>query len=217
VSKKAQKRVLVIVSRNSEILLKINNEEEKERKIKAFQNAFSDRSEPYNEWLAHADKLIKIKLNGRASQPYKADDIVNEIIEKVIDGVRTWDMDRVPDINKFMYMQILSIVDNKCQKEKKLVSSEVYDKEDDSFYVTRDVISKLDLDEIYKHQDIMEAFTRCYNEIEKDTEMGVVFLSWKDGKESREIAEEFGLAINQVEAIKQKIRRKLKKLNLRLH
>jgi DNA-binding NarL/FixJ family response regulator len=63
----------------------------------------------------------------------------------------------------------------------------------------------------------MEAFARCYNEIEKDTEMGLVFLAWKDGKESREIAEEFGLAINQVEAIKQKIRRKLKKLNLRFH
>jgi len=197
--------------------LKILNEEEKERKIKAFQNAFSDPCAPYNEWLAHADKLIGLKLNGRASQPYKAEDIVNEIIEKVIDGVRTWDMDRVTDINKFMYMQILSVVDNKFNKEKKLVASDAYNREDDSFYTINNIPNNPELDEIYKQQDIMEAFARCYNEIEKDTEMGLVFLSWKDGKESREIAEEFGLTVKEVEAIKQKIRRKLKKLNLRFH
>jgi len=197
--------------------LKIKNEEEKERKIKAFQDAFSDPAKPYEEWLEHADKLIKIKLDGRASQPYKAEDIVNEIIVKVIDSVRAWDMDRVPDINKFMYMQILSVVDNKFQKEKRLVSSERYNKEDDSFYVTRDLISNLDLDEIYKQQDIIETLTRCYNEIEKDTELGVVFLSWGEDNKSQEIAEEFGLTVKEVEAIKQKIRRKLKKLNLRFH
>jgi DNA-directed RNA polymerase specialized sigma24 family protein len=142
---------------------------------------------------------------------------VNEIIVKVIDSVRAWDMDRVPDINKFMYMQILSVVDNKFQKEKRLVSSERYNKEDDSFYVTSDLISNLDLDEIYKQQDIIETLTRCYNEIEKDTELGVVFLSWGEDNKSQEIAEEFDLTVKEVEAIKQKIRRKLKKLNLRFH
>ena len=197
--------------------MKILNEEEKERKIKAFQNAFSDPAKPYEGWLAQADRLIKIKLNGRASQPNKAEDIVYEIIEKVIDGVRAWDMKRVPDINKFMYMQIRSVVDNKFNKEKKLVSSDAYNRENDSFYTINNIPNNLELDEIYKQQDIMEAFARCYNEIEKDTEMGLVFLAWKDGKESREIAEEFGLTVKEVEAIKQKIRRKLKKLNLRFH
>lgn len=197
--------------------MKILNEEEKEKKILAFRDAFSDPAKPYEDWLAQADRLIKIKLNGRASQPNKAEDIVYEIIEKVIDGVRAWDMKRVPDINKFMYMQIRSVVDNKFNKEKKLVSSDAYNRENDSFYTINNIPNNLELDEIYKQQDIMEAFARCYNEIEKDTEMGLVFLAWKDGKESREIAEEYGLAINQVEAIKQKIRRKLKKLNLRFH
>jgi RNA polymerase sigma factor (sigma-70 family) len=197
--------------------LKIINEEENEKKIKVFQNAFNDPSKPYEAWLEHADRLIKIKLNGRASQPYKAEDIINEIIEKVIDGKRSWDMDRVPDINKFMFMQILSVVDNKYKKEKNLISSEVYNSEDESFYYRDDYTSILNLDEIYKRQDIMEAFSRCYNELETDTEMGLVFLAWKEGKESKEIAEEFGLTVKQVEAIKQKIRRKLKKLNLHLH
>jgi hypothetical protein len=100
--------------------LKILNEEEKEKKLLAFRDAFSDPAKHYEGWLAQADRLIKIKLNGRASQPNKAQDIVNEIIEKVINGKRTWDMDRVPDINKFMYMQIRSVADNKLNKEKKL-------------------------------------------------------------------------------------------------
>ena len=197
--------------------MKILNEEEKERKIKAYQNAFSDPAKPYEGWLAQADRLIKIKLNGRASQPYKAEDIVYEIIEKVINGKRTWDMDRVPDINKFMYVQIRSVVDNKFNKEKKLVSSDAYNRENDSFYTINNIPNNLELEEIYKQQDIMEAFARCYNEIEKDTEMGVVLLSWVKENESQEIAEEFGLTVKEVEAIKQKIRRRLKKLNLSLH
>lgn len=197
--------------------MKISNEEEKERKIKAFQNAFSDPAKPYEEWLEHADKLIKIKLNGRASQPYKAGDIVNEIIEKVIDDVRAWDMERVPDINKFMYMQIRGVVDNKYHKERRIISGENFNPEDGSFSDIHELEIKLDLSEIYKPQDILEAFTLCYNEIEKDTEMGIVFLAWKDGKESKEIAEEFGLTVKEVEAIKQKLRRRLKKLNLSLH
>ena len=99
-SKKAQKRVLLIVSCNSEILLKISNEEEKEQKLKAFRDAYSNPADPYGDWLEHADKLIKIKLNGRASQLYSAADIVEEIIDKVLNDIRTWDMERVPDINK---------------------------------------------------------------------------------------------------------------------
>ena len=197
--------------------MKISNEEEKEKKLLAFRDAFSDPANAYGAWLEQADKLIKIKLNGRASQPYSAADIVNEIISKVIDDVRAWDMERVPDINKFMYMQIRSVVDNKYRKERKIVSGEKFNPDDGSFSVIDDMELKLELSEIYKQQDIREAFTCCYNEIEKDTEMGVVFLSWREGNDSQEIAEEFGLTVNQVEAIKQKIRRRLKKLNLSLH
>ena len=194
--------------------MKISNEEEKEQKIKAFRDAFSDPANPFEKWLEHADKFIKIKLNGRASQPYSAADIVNEIIEKVIDGVRTWDMDRILDINKFMYVQIRGVVDNKYKKERNIVSKEKFNPEDGSFSDIDEIELRLELSEIYKQQDILESFTLCYNEIEKDTEMGVVFLAWIDGKGSKEIAEEFGLTVNQVEALKQKIRRKFKKLNL---
>jgi hypothetical protein len=95
-SKRTEKRVLLIREKQNERLLKISNEEEKERKIKAFRGAFSDPTNPYEDWLDQADRLIKIKLNGRTSQPYKAEDIVNEIIVKVIDDVRAWDMDRCP-------------------------------------------------------------------------------------------------------------------------
>ena len=212
-----EKRVLIIEWINSEHLLKISNEEEKDRKIKAFRDALSDPANPYEDWLEHADKLIKIKLNGRASQPYSAADIVGEIIVKVMDDIRTWDMERVPDINKFMYMQIRGVVDNKYQKERRLVSREKFNPDDGSFSVIDEMELKLELSEILKDQDIREAFSLCFKEIEEDTEMGVVFLSWSEGNESQEMAKDFGLTVKQVEAIKQKIRRKLKKINLSLN
>jgi DNA-binding NarL/FixJ family response regulator len=113
-------------------------------------------------------------------------------------------------------MQIRGVVDNKYTKERKLISRENFNPEDESFYITDEMDLKLELSEILKNQDIREAFSLCLKEIEEDTELGVVFLSWSKGNESKVIAEDLGLTVKEVEAIKQKIRRKLKKLNLSL-
>ena len=92
--------------------------------INAFRDAFENDKGIYEKWVQYAEKLVRVY--NKKEVYFQGHDVVAELVQKTIEGVRIWDMERV-SLNKYMYRNIESIISNKSQREyKKAVTKDNY-------------------------------------------------------------------------------------------
>ena len=176
------------------------------------EKAYKNKSRIKN-WLVVADKYLKSYGNDKFERHWKAEDIVMELIRKMLEGKRVWNTEQCPDLNKFMYMNIRSIVDSKLKNRKRVLPGKVKvrtrygDKETDLVETNH----KTEKDYILQEIEFTEKLESCYEQLLNDEDCALVFLEWKEDKTSREIAESLGISVGDVERIKKRIRYKIKR------
>lgn len=187
-----------------------------------FKRIFDEEPQRVKKWLKWADIALKARASEITVAHKSATDIVNDVIIKTIDSVRTWDMEELP-INVYMYNNIRSEVSNTKSKEKKRryitigdESDENYSEEDELKQTKtnnndNDNASITDFVTEIENKDLIELISK---EIEKDYECSVLLEAMKeaDYNKNKELAETTGYTVEKVENIKKKFFRKTDKI-----
>ena len=174
--------------------------------------AYGDK-ERVKKWLVVADRYLKSYNNDKFERHWTAEDIVNEVITKTLENKRKWIPKNVPDLDKFIFMTIRSVVDDKLGNRDKVLppTEKIYAGDDDKEIDLIENNNKTDKDYILHDIERTEKFEKCYNELLEDDDCALVFLEWKEGKTSKDIAVSLGISVEEVERIKKRIRYNLNK------
>lgn len=175
---------------------------------KEFARIFDEEPQTVRKWLRWADTTLKLLGTEIPIQHISAQDIVNNVIIKTIEGDRKWEIDELP-INVFMYNTIKSEVSNSKQFEKKRIYANITASEESQnenepkgdFNLLADIENK----------DLIKL---CEKAIETDYDCSVVFEAMKeaDPSKNKEIAENTGYPVPQVENIKKRLFRILNQI-----
>lgn len=169
----------------------------------------------YKKWLSFTVWQMKICFNRTKLQRFSAEDLIEDVIEKLIDGKRKWDKDKYPDLNKFMYRLICSHVKNLAKKKERHVYDYNFGEHDcpnDEVgkNTSRAKTSEQIFDYVEEDQGKFHLTDACFDALEKDRECQKVFHLLIDGKKNRQIADELKMKTSDIVNIKKRIFRKVK-------
>ena len=175
---------------------------------KAYKN--KDR---VKKWVTVADRYLKSYGNGRFERHWTAEDIVNEVITKLLEGDRKIEPGDLHKLDRFIYMDIRSIIDGKFRNRKVVLPPKamVVSKDGEKEIDLIETHHKTDKDYIILELERSEKLETCYNKLLKDEDAALVFLEWKLTDKTKDIAESLGITDLEVEKHKKRIRYNLKK------
>lgn len=175
----------------------------------SIQEIFLSDKAKVSEWLSHAEKFLKLYMNGNR-ELIKAEDIVGDILIKMVDGKRNWNPAKV-DINAFMYNAIRSHVDGIAKKEKRNISIDKYNEETESFENELDKEHFISLQSIVDKQDLKERLELARERIKDDADCEIIFNCMYEGMRLPEMAADLGMTIQEVRIIIRRMRYKIRK------
>lgn len=184
-----------------------------EKVNEAFEKAFKDEDAGHYEyWLRVADCLLDWYLKGNSARHHTAEDVVREIVLKFLSGVYTWDMEKYPDIDINMKIRIKWYILNlKTTNKKEFVMPE-YNYDDDGEEIQfLDKNQHLTLEEILQVEEREELRSIIRKEIDDDTECALVYMEILNGKQTKDIAEEYKRPPDEINKYKKRLRNKIKK------
>ena len=181
--------------------------------LKEIERAYTTEKIRLKSWLNVAGKYLVCYGQNSFECHLTAEDIVQELITKILEGERNWDPERVPDFDQFIFRNIQSIIEGKLRARNIVESVEVFEPKAKEGKVYKGIREGQYENNIYACEliDINDKLERCYNKLSEDDECGLVLIEWHAGKTSIEIADSLGLEVHEVENIKKRIRYKLNK------
>ncbi len=179
------------------------------------EKLFEEDGRAYLKLIARVDQAIrKWKLHHRAKF-IEAPDLVHEAITKICDSKRAWDAERHPILEDFIYCVVISLIKNYERKSKKFVyACDLTGKnnEEDEEYDYFETVPSETMDEINSKEERGELIERMYQILGDETEEYCVFDEIIKGNKNQEIATSLGIEVREVENIKKRIVRKIKKV-----
>ncbi|MEW6654572.1 MAG: hypothetical protein AB1394_14060 [Bacteroidota bacterium] len=143
-----------------------------------------------------------------------ANDVVNEVITKVITGKRKWDKKKFPKIDYFLRIAILSYIRNEAKRKditsrSQTINDDKYDWEADPYY-TRKCIEEDYKNKLFANETNL-LIDRFIKEFEKDNLVVKILKLYLTGVESQiEIAQKLNVDIKEIYKALKRIRRKKK-------
>jgi RNA polymerase sigma factor (sigma-70 family) len=181
--------------------------------IDAFKEAFSTDKNRLKRWTAVAERYLDLYGRNKYERHWEAEDILKELITKIIEGKRNYDPEKYKNADDFIFKSIRSIVDDELRNKNRVKSYDKYTGTDEdgdrSYTYILEKRYKSDKDAVHNEYIIEEQFESCYQLLLEDEEAALVFLEWQQGLKSCEIAESLGLELKEVEQAKKRIRYKL--------
>lgn len=181
--------------------------------IKKFTEVILHNPKLLNKWVKYAERLLTKYFNGKGARHFKPKDVVYEILIKLIEGKRKWDMKKVPEIDKLMCMLIKSFVYNLYSKEKKFINFGNFHKDDEEKINMLEAQNCISLEKIEKEYDMREAMKLCYEIMEEDGDQNClkVMELLRYEYKNPEIGDKLNLPTREVENIMRRLRNKLGK------
>ncbi len=184
----------------------------KRRVIEAFKEAFDKDDGLYEKLVQYSERLIR--LYNKNEVYFQGHDVVAELVEKTIEGVRIWDMERV-SLNTFMYRNIESVVSNKNQREyRKAVTKDNYISNDQNgeTLLQFDNLLHTDNDTIEKEFTRKEFFELLEDELMSDNDCIELYFGIRensfDYRKNKEISKVLGMSVKDVENLKKRFLRR---------
>lgn len=179
--------------------------------IKAFEDVITWDKKRLKDWISVAAKWLDIYGNKIFERHWTPEDIIKEVMARVLEGKRKYNPEKYKSVDHFMHLTIKSIVDDELKARRSVVPMEKFaDSEDGGdFKNLYEQKHKTENDFIQKDFEIQEKLEKCYQQLLNDDDTALVFLYWKDGMTSQDIADELGIEKSKVEAAKKRIRYKL--------
>lgn len=179
--------------------------------MEAFRNVFDSKGNLPKNWIYYCIKQMKFYLGDKREFYQKPDDIVDQVIFLTINGTRKWDPEKVP-LEAHVKMCIKSLLSHMAESRDmdRAEGVTVNKKTGEKINALENahVLSRDELEKLYSNKDLIE---RCREELDDDTEMGLVFELMLEQRTPKEMAE-YGVTPRQVDALKKRIYRFLKKI-----
>ncbi len=180
-----------------------------------FEKILQEHPEKYNGWIFFADLLMNFFLHEVKNHCFTAEDIVHELITKIIEGKRKWNREKYPALDIYMKMCIKSDILNLYNKNKRRKTDCSYEFEnsddeenaDNSFFDSIESNTYADPLKEYTEKERIEMINK---KLEDDEECWCVFDEMLKGNKNQEIAIILGLSVNEVVNIKKRIIRKIR-------
>jgi hypothetical protein len=183
-----------------------------ERKIQAIEKLYEDNGKLLKELCYKADMIYRIYFPGK-DLAMTGVDIVYGIIESMLTGSRSWNLEDYPDAYNQVKYYFSSEFTNIKSKESKIINSIDIDsnKKSDIDIIYND--RKLITDENREEDETQEMFKKCLSYVKEDGNQleEAVFEGVYNGKTNAEIAEENCTEVRYVENVRRKLKRKLQK------
>ncbi len=160
-------------------------------------------------WIAKAEMLLKYEL-GKGESAYTGEDIISEIAAELMEGRRTWDMEKFPDLKSIMPMLIKSQVSNIVRREQRQVHLSDGTEEEDGC-LSIEYISCFTKKEIERDCDVKESIVLCRKALVKEPELLDAFDRMRKGSTPKQIASALGITTTMVYGIRKKIFRRLRR------
>jgi len=147
-------------------------------------------------------RLQYVKGGGELPLGRTPKDLVQDALKRVFEGRRQWDPDEDPDLCKYLKSVISSIVSALLEKTD-------YDQQDDSSPADHYDISA---DRNASYNDCLDALQEILEVVSSDEDdLDSVRIGIEDGMKASEIAEFFGIDIERVYTLSDKLRRRTRK------
>lgn len=179
-------------------------------KADIFEEEFLKNGGLPKRWIWICLKYINYYMGNPKDKMDTAKDIVLQIVTQTIAGDLSWDMEK-ETLDKHMYSKIWNKVSHLSEKRKRIIENEIYDVKSESKFNIIDETAEYLKDETDKIIDNNDLIEKCYNEIKDDTDMGIIFGALFEGKTPKQIEDEYGITPEEVDAIKKRINRLLRK------
>jgi len=179
--------------------------------IKIFIDVMRNDRPRLGKWATVAQKYLDFYGKNKFERHWTADDILQEVIERIFTEKRNYNEKAYKGIDDFIYKTIRSVIEDSFRSRNKVEPSEEYVETDEG----GDYKNKFEKkhrtppDYIQIEFEINEKLEKCYNELLQDEDAALVFLEWKKGNTSKDIADELGMKLPDVESAKKRIRYKL--------
>jgi len=98
----------------------LNNYASIDLTLNALEEAFNNDPKLYIKLKYYALKSIRFYHRKDVIEDQTAEDVVNNVIEKIINGIRKWNPDKLPNIVNLILMTIVSYVRNAYKKKKNI-------------------------------------------------------------------------------------------------
>ncbi len=169
-------------------------------------------SELYNKLLKRAEYYLAYSCPHLKSI-YEPEDIINNLCESLITGRRKWDKDKIDSLFVHMMSNIRSVVDNirNLSEEKKVLEYDKYESKEEMYIsaVDKSVPDKWKQEE---ESDLEEMKKNVQGFVEDmSIECQLVYHDILEGKTNKEIAEDLGVSVTEVENIKRTLKRHIAK------
>ena len=175
-----------------------------------FEREFRENKGYPERWVWVCTRYIYFYIGNVKDIKMLAEDIVLEIVTQTITNERKWDMAK-DTIDKHIYGCIRSKVSHLYEKQKRIVEDEIYDAENEKKINIIDETAEYSKEEIEAGIDRNDFIKKCFEEVKDDTDMGLVFELLAEGKTPQEMEREYGITPDEVDAIKKRINRFLRK------
>lgn len=185
--------------------------EENQEVLDAYAEATTKDKKRLARWIAVVQKYLDYYGKNKFERHYEPVDILQEMIERVIKGTRNYHSDRYKSIDDFIYKTCWSIIEEKHRNKNRVEPADKCIETKDGI----DFINKYEKKHVTEKEYIQNSvetedkLSNCYNQLLEDEEAALVFFYWKQGYTSKDLSEETGLTIKQVESAKKRIRYKL--------
>lgn len=179
-----------------------------------FSEIFRKKDYHLKLWISQAKFQLELKTRGRIARFTSGEDVVLEIISRVLSGIITWDTERVPNVNTFMYHQIRSNVSNLVKKELcKIAQLTGQDAVPDScMQLDAGHYSIAEPGDVYKAADLNELKQSILKELGDDITASRVFIEMTEGVTNLSAAQSLGLTVREVENAKKRIKRAVQRI-----
>lgn len=176
-----------------------------------FQRKFEENGKhPPKNWVWVCVRYLNFYFGNKKDIVMTAEDIVMEIIMQTITEERKWDIEN-KTIDQHIYNCIRSKVTHLYEKQKRVVENEIYNEVLGKTVSITNETAEYSKEEIEAELDREDLIKRCFEKIENDTEMGLVFELLAEGKTPLDIEKEYGISTQEIDAIRKRIYRSLRK------
>ena len=168
-----------------------------------------------NKLLAYTEIKIRNQITKRVKPSGK--ELIYQAIEKVLFKERSWNKEYYPNlidlIRGIIDSDIDAIITSYDNKNLTSHDKSISKSDDGEEFTLKDIM--VSEDKIVYSLEENELFElklqKCFNCLEEDDELELVFLCMKEGMQDKEISQTTNLSIEDVRKIKKKIRRRITK------
>lgn len=158
----------------------------------------------YLQLVAYAEKRLSMIFYGsKIPEGRKGQDFVQEVLTKILEGIRKWNQAETPDFKKFLFSSLKSEISNFTVLKVREKEIDVDSKSDHEFWS-----AILDSDNFLEKKLQEEAIDFVFSRLDSiESNLSTLLIMELEGYETEEIAKEMEIEVKDVYNLRKRLKR----------